>query len=324
VPRDLVLRLHPDLAHTLESVLAATDKQARRARDPVQFAHRYDHLQDVELVGLLSASLAFGNVTTILAKVQEVLDRVGGPPRLRAGKLPLLQERLRGFVHRLYTGDDVARLLFGAAQVQREHGSLGALFTSSLASSAADLEPARTAAGVVVAAIRDHGDFAQRRALPAAPAAMSRGAAHLLPDPLSASACKRLHLFLRWMIRPADGIDLGAWTGVSTSVLTMPLDVHIHRISQNLALTTRSDVSYRTARSITAALAQIDPVDPVRFDFALCHLGMVGSCLSKRDEEACFGCGVRPVCTHWDIPARRRRGIGHAQASGGRGESSDR
>jgi uncharacterized protein (TIGR02757 family) len=298
--------VHPELAATLQAVLEATDKAARRERDPVRFAHRYDHPQDIELVGLLAASLAFGNVTTILAKVQEVLDRLGGLPRLRTTKLASLEARLGGFVHRLYTGDDVARLLFGAAEVQRREGSLGAVFEQTLrraerAPRTGDEPAARQAAGALVDAIRRHGGFGldQTTSPEGAPVARSRGAAHLLPDPLSASACKRLHLFLRWMVRPADGIDLGLWSGVSTSILTMPLDVHIQRISRNLALTSRSDVSYRTARSITDTLALIDPLDPVRFDFALCHLGMVGSCLSERDDVACLGCGVKPVCRHW-------------------------
>jgi uncharacterized protein (TIGR02757 family) len=119
-----------------------------------------------------------------------------------------------------------------------------------------------------------------------------------LPDPTKGSAVKRLMLFLRWMIRPADGVDLGLWD-VPTSRLVIPLDTHIHKLSRNIGLTSRTAADYRAAEEISAALSRLDPVDPIKYDFSLCHLGMLQSCPSRKDAARCEGCGVKPVCRHW-------------------------
>jgi uncharacterized protein (TIGR02757 family) len=284
------LGVHSDLAATLERVLATTDKLARKERDPVRFVHRYADPLEAELAALVASSIAFGNVTTILAKGEELFARIGPGLGARAVDRRFLRRRLQGFVHRLYDGDDLAGLLHGARRIQLAHGSLGA-FVSMRFAAAGSL---RIAASELVLAIRREGGFEG-----ASRATGGGGAAHLLPDPAGPSASKRLQLFLRWMVRPADGVDLGLWPAIPTSALTMPLDVHIHRLSRNLGLTARNDVSFRTATEITVALARIDPVDPVRFDFALCHLGMVGDCPSRREPVSCDGCGVKSVCRHW-------------------------
>jgi endonuclease III len=114
-------------------------------------------------------------------------------------------------------------------------------------------------------------------------------------------------LFLRWMIRPADGVDLGLWP-LPTRILVCPVDTHIHKLARNLGFTKRTDTSFRTALEITAALALFDPEDPVKYDFALCHLGMAQRCPSRRDPLRCQGCGVLPVCRHWTGRDRRASG----------------
>jgi uncharacterized protein (TIGR02757 family) len=105
-------------------------------------------------------------------------------------------------------------------------------------------------------------------------------------------------LLLRWMARPADGVDLGMWP-VPRSLLLVPVDTHIHKLGRNLGLTSRKDVSWKTAEEITAALSRFDPADPVKYDFSLCHLGMLQRCPSRRDPSRCEGCGVISVCRHW-------------------------
>jgi endonuclease III len=111
------------------------------------------------------------------------------------------------------------------------------------------------------------------------------------------------------MVRPADGVDLGLWAkvGVPTSVLLCPVDTHIHKLSLNLGLTRRRDLSWATAEEITKGLARLDPDDPVKYDFSLCHLGMLQRCPSRRDPARCEGCGVMPVCRHWTRGVRARR-----------------
>ena len=170
--------------------------------------------------------------------------------------------------------------------MQRASGSLGNRFAADLAREGS-LRPALAS---FVEAVRTAGGLERGR----------RGADHILPDPHGASGCKRLLLFLRWMVRPDDGVDLGLWADrVPTSVLLMPIDTHLFKLSKNLGLTTRAGVTWATAEEVTAGLRRIDPDDPVRFDFALCHLGMVQRCPSRRDPVRCEGCGVRPLCVHW-------------------------
>jgi uncharacterized protein (TIGR02757 family) len=100
------------------------------------------------------------------------------------------------------------------------------------------------------------------------------------------------------MVRPADGVDLGLWS-VPARVLLCPVDTHIHKLAKNLGFTERNDLSWRTTEEITAALARFDADDPVKYDFALCHMGMLQRCPSRRDPVRCEGCGVRPVCIRW-------------------------
>ncbi len=287
-----------DLRAALEAVRSRTDRVARREADPVSFVHRYTAEADRELVALVAACVAFGNVKAIHAKLDELLTRLGASPSRAADDWPRLRRRLSGFRHRVYRGEDVARLLFGARELQREAGSLGRAFAAELARADREIEDERSALREALAAfadrIRRHGGFARARGQ------RRRGPSHLLADARAGSAAKRLLLFLRWMIRRSDGIDLGLWSElIPPRRLLMPVDVHIHRLSRNLGLTSRRGVSWATAVEITDSLARFDPRDPTRYDFSLCHMGMVQGCPSRRDPERCAGCGVKPVCVHW-------------------------
>jgi uncharacterized protein (TIGR02757 family) len=278
----------------LDAVRAGCDLQARRAADPVGFVHRYRDPTDRELVGLAAACIAFGNVRTIRAKLEDLLARIGPSPHRAASDARALRSRLDGWKHRVFLGEDVARLLAGARAVQREHGSLGEAFRAELALADATftepLEAFRVALGAFTAAIRKAGGLAR--------GGPRRGPAHLLPDASGTSGNKRLLLFLRWMVRPSDGIDLGQWK-VPASRLLIPVDVHIHKLARNLGLTRRADLSWRTTVEITRALAAFDPQDPVKYDFSLCHMGMLQRCASRADPARCEGCAVMPVCVHW-------------------------
>jgi uncharacterized protein (TIGR02757 family) len=176
----------------------------------------------------------------------------------------------------------VADLLANAAALRRAEGSLGRALARFRREEATFLD--------AVARFAD----ALRGPRP------GRALSHLVPDPRKGSASKRLFLYLRWMIRPADGVDLGTFDGLDAAELIIPVDTHVQRIAKNLRLTERDDASLRTALEITAALGAIDPKDPVRFDFALCHLGISKECPSRRDPEKCGRCVVREVCRHWE------------------------
>jgi uncharacterized protein (TIGR02757 family) len=275
------------LRTALDEVRAHCDVDARRLRDPVEFVHRYAAPADQELVALLASAMAFGNVKALRAKIEDALARIGPDVAQAADDPGALAERLRGWKHRVYRDQDLVRLLAGARRVQRAEGSLGA----ALAREIERTGELRDALSAWVGSIRRAGGLDQEEE-------GRRGGAHILADPSKGSAVKRLMLLLRWMARPADGVDLGLWP-IPPSMLLVPVDTHIHKLSNNLDLTRRKDVSWRTAEEITAALRRFDPVDPVKYDFSLCHLGMLQRCPSRRDPVRCEGCGIQGVCRHW-------------------------
>ncbi|MGH7280913.1 MAG: DUF2400 family protein, partial [Polyangiaceae bacterium] len=194
-------RSDAEIRQTLDRVRADCDWAARREADPVGIVHGYAGRDDREIVALVAALVAFGNVATIRAKLRDLLARVGVHPARAADDEKKLFASLRGWKHRLFLGEDLARLMIGARKVQRESGSLGARFASDLAREG-NLQAALAA---FCDAIRDRGKlaFGAKKG--------RRGPAHLLPNPRGGSGSKRLFLYLRWMIRPADGIDLGMW-----------------------------------------------------------------------------------------------------------------
>lgn len=281
------------LAEVLGAIDRACDRGARTAADPVSFAiaarDRGASDATIELTALVGSCLAFGNVTTIRAKIHEVLERVRGDLATVADDRATLRARLRGFKHRLYVGADLEALLVGARAVQRAHGSLGAFVGAQLRLRDDDLI---AALADLVDAIRRAGGL-DRRA--------SRGARHLLPDPRATSASKRLLLFCRWMVRHDDA-DLGLWRAhLEPASLLIPVDVHLHRLGRNLGLTDRASADLRASREITAALREVDAEDPVRFDFVICHYGMtaIPRCPSRRDAALCEGCLLKPACRWW-------------------------
>ena len=278
-------RLRPHLT----SFLAATDSRARIAFDPLEFPHRYPNPRDAEVSGLLAAALAYGRADLFRPKVDALLKRMGPSPAafVRALDVAGARELLHGFVYRFNVGTDVAVLLLGMGRALREHGSLEALFVRGLEASGTW----HGALSAFTAALRDVPMEPLRAAM-----GPERGLQHLLPSPLGAGAAKRLNLFLRWMVRGPDGVDLGLWTRVRPSALLIPLDTHIGRISKHLGLTRRNDLSWRTAEEVTASLRALDAEDPVRFDFALCHYGMSGVCPTQPVVEHCTRCLLLPSC----------------------------
>jgi uncharacterized protein (TIGR02757 family) len=279
------------LGRTLDAVRARCDVAVRIEADPVSIVRRYTRRLDQEIVGLAASAVAFGNAKAFRAKLEDALERLGPDVAAALDDDRGVFAKLHGWKHRMYRGEDLARLLIGARRVQRASGSLGHRFAADLAGQP-DL---RHALAAFTGAIRQAGGLGS-----------SKTAAHLLADPMASSACKRLLLYLRWMVRPADGVDLGLWN-VSPSALLMPVDTHIHRLALNLGLTRRRTASWAAAEEITGELRRFDPDDPVKYDFALCHLGMVRHCPSRRDTRRCEGCGVRPVCRHWGAGRAKSR-----------------
>ncbi len=301
---------HAAIKRALDEVRERCDVAARQKLDPVGVVHRYAMPHDQEVVGLLAACIAFGNVKTIRDKLDDALARLGPSPASTADDSLDVFARMHGWKHRVFRGEDVARLVVGARRIQRAYGSLGARFELALAE-AGNL---RGALGVWCEAVRSAGGLPSVQVKRPGASKERRGPMHILPNPQGSGGSKRLLLFLRWMARPADGVDLGLWK-LSPRQLLCPVDTHIHKLARNLGFTRRKDVSWKTAEEITRALASYDAEDPVKYDFSLCHLGMLQRCPSRKDARLCEGCGVKKVCRHWE--GRSERGAGRRRAARG-------
>jgi uncharacterized protein (TIGR02757 family) len=280
------------LRPALERLLQETDAAARVRGDPVELPHRYSDPRDIEVAALLSAALAYGRVDLFKPRLTRLLDQLGPSPAAAArDSTPAgLLERARGCAYRMTDARDVACLLYGAGAILRAHGSLGACFTRHYRNSLS----IKSALGAFVDELcaPDFTPLTGKRA-------PTRRLKHLLPHPSRGSACKRLNLFLRWMIRGPDGVDFGLWREVPAAELLVPLDTHVHRIGRFIGLTKRKDLSWRTAEDVTRRLRLLDCQDPVRYDFALSHLGISGTCASRKDARRCFGCPLKPICRFW-------------------------
>jgi uncharacterized protein (TIGR02757 family) len=303
--------------------LRAEWRGRRLDSDPLQFPHRYDDPGDREVVAFLAASLAFGRVASIQASLERVLAALGPSP---AAFLDGWDERPMGglsrFVHRWVTGEDIEEFLRIVRRARQAHGSLGAHFAEC------DADEYRT--GDFLES-EERGRRATRRSCKASPDRIgdsdyvgalsrflrslrsfspsrrpfSRGLSFLLPSPSSGSACKRQHLFLRWMVR-SDDFDLGLWTGgrFSPARLLLPMDTHVHRISRFLGLTRRRTADLAASREATAWLFRLAPGDPVAFDWALSRLGILAECSFAPARRHCERCAVGPVCRERIGPLR--------------------
>ncbi len=278
----------------LEELLAGTDVRARLRNDPLELPHRYQNPADVEVAALLSAALAYGRVDLFKPRLEELLAQLGpSPARTASDSTPAqLLARTGSFSYRMTDGREVACLLLGIGRILNDHGSLGARFAQHHRALGGETVRAALGAFVDDLCAPDFRQISGQRA-------PTRRLKHLVPHPDRGSACKRLNLFLRWMVRGPDGVDLGLWRELPTRALVIPLDTHVHRIGSFIGLTRRKDLSWLTAEDITAHLRHLDPDDPVRFDFALSHLGISGACPSRRDERKCAGCPLQPICRHW-------------------------
>lgn len=273
--------------------LYAEYNRADAIPDPIDIVRRYPGRADREVVGFCASGLAFGRVASVLQSVERVLAVMGPSP---AEFVRCFDPRHDGrafepLVHRWTRGDDLAALMLTMRRMTDEAGSIEAFFLLGHDPFGTDVE----------ASIESFST----RALALAPAEARRrqmGVPYFFPRPSTGSACKRLNLYLRWMVR-RDAVDFGAWSGVSPSQLIVPLDVHVVRLGQCLGLTGYRSPGWKMASDITASLRRLDPADPVRYDFALCHVGMRDQCGFNR-PLADARCPLRGWCR--PRPRRRR------------------
>ena len=246
--------------------------------DPLEFLYRYECPRDREIAALVASCLAYGRVKQILRSISAVLDEMGPrPARYLVGAGPVrLRRAFAGFRHRFATGQHLAALLLAARKLTDAYGSLGDCFAAAVTSQDQTVLPALKAFAAQLRAAADDG------------------CGHLLPDPDRGSACKRLNLMLRWLVRQ-DEVDPGGWSGVPQAKLIVPLDVHMFRTARALGATGRNAADIRTALEVTAAFRQISPDDPVRYDFALTRLGIRADMDLSELLDRCNG-GRRKIC----------------------------
>jgi uncharacterized protein (TIGR02757 family) len=253
-------------SNRLKIILDELYEQYNRAEyihpDPLEFLLAYSNLRDREIVGLLASSLAYGHVSQILKSVAKVLDAMGTSPYtfIMKSTRSSLKKTFNGFVHRFARGDHLSDLLLGAKMVIQQYGSLNQCVSQALSEEDTNILTAM-------------GFFAKEML------SWENDPGHLVPRPEKGSACKRMNLFLRWMVRQ-DRVDPGGWIDIPPSKLIIPLDIHMHRISQRLCLTEKKQANLNTALEITEQFKEICPEDPTKYDFTLTRFGIrAGLCV---------------------------------------------
>jgi uncharacterized protein (TIGR02757 family) len=254
--------------------------------DPLQFVYRYADRRDVEITAFLASALAYGRVRQIERSLTQLLDRMDDAPYEFMSRLDGSgRAKLRSFKHRFTTGEDICDLLGLFRRVFDDHGSLEAFFLRGHRQEHATVLPAlSTFCDDLCRTCTDtHGR-----------ARTSTGLNYLLASPSRGSASKRLHLFLRWMVR-ADEVDVGLWQSVDKAKLVVPVDVHMGRLCRILGFHDSKTVSLSTALKITERFARIEAGDPAKYDFALSRIGILEDCNGLRRVQ-CPSCELYRTC----------------------------
>jgi uncharacterized protein (TIGR02757 family) len=267
----------------LDGLCARYDTAGALEKDPLSLPLTYDGPLDREVAAFVAAHLAYGRVDPMIRAVRTALAPLGPQPAawLRDCSEPAarkeLSRALASWVWRFHTGADLTAWLLAWKRLDAESG---AGLESHLVP--APGEAPDEALSRLVQRLRAD--------LPA-----SYGARFSLPDPREGAACKRWRMFLRWMVR-SGWPDLGLWTRLSADQLIIPLDTHVARVSRFIGLTRRATPDGKMALEITEALRRLDPADPLRYDFALSHLGIMGDCPGIRSLPSCAPCPLVAVC----------------------------
>jgi uncharacterized protein (TIGR02757 family) len=258
------------------------------ATDPIQIVRRYTRSDDREVVGFVAAALAFGRVTSVLQSIERVLAVMGSRPAAYVQRFDPRRDAAAfdGIVHRWTRERDIVALVWVMHQMIASAGSIEAFFVRDDDAASPDVQGALDSFSTRALALDLRAAYGR---VPRRP-----GVCYFFPRPSAGSACKRLNLFLRWMVRK-DALDLGVWSRVPAARLVVPLDTHVIRVGRCLKLTTYTSPGWRMAREITASLRVLDPDDPVKYDFALCHLGMMNACGFSRAQTD-SQCPLRGLC----------------------------
>ncbi|MEO5357467.1 MAG: TIGR02757 family protein [Nitrospirae bacterium YQR-1] len=273
------------LKELLDGFYDSFDFKGRVLNDPIEFPMMYKTHADIEVSGLIAASLSYGKVTLFKPVIRLILQKMGKTPAefLLNFDVKTHKDLFSGISYRFNRNEDVLALLFVISEILKNYGSVRNLFVSNFT-------------GGIYGSIHGFVQYAQR--VDTEPVygsgKKSDGFLQFFPDPAKGSACKRVNMYLRWMVRSGD-IDFGLWPEIPASALVIPLDTHISKVARCLGLTKRKSNDWKAAVEITQALCGLNPQDPLRYDFALCHHGISGSCKAIRQADACNNCSLNSV-----------------------------
>lgn len=256
--------------------------------DPIWIVRRFTRREDQEIVGFCAAALAFGRVQSVLNSIEGLLRVMGPQPSVYVRTFQPARDRqaLSHLVHRWTRGVDLAALVWVLRQMIDAAGSIEGYFAEGIDSAHDTVEPALESFSQRACALNLKDVYGR---VPAKP-----GVHYFFARPSRGGACKRLNLFLRWMVRH-DAVDLGVWKRVRPAQLVVPLDTHVIRVGRCLRLTKYASPGWRMAADITNSLRALDPEDPVKYDFSLCHIGMMNACgFGRRTGDA--QCPLRGRC----------------------------
>jgi len=255
--------------------------------DPLQFVYRYCDAADMEIAGFLAAQLAYGRVQQIEKSLNELLGRMGSSPFEFVQNFDeQKRKKLKNFKHRFTAGDDVSDLLVLLKEVLGRYGSIGEFFARGCNHDDRN----------VILALSRFCDSLRDMYARTHDGCVTKGLGYLLARPAEGSACKRLNLFLRWMVRK-DDVDAGLWKTIDKAKLIVPVDVHMGRLCRILGFHDNKTISLATAVKITESFAEIEPADPVRYDFALSRIGILENCTGRR-QNGCELCELFAICFH--------------------------
>lgn len=284
-----------DLARRLDALYHDYNREDS-ASDPIQKVRPFADPADREITGFCAAALAFGRVASVLNSIDNLFRTLGARPAdfVRRFEPESAPRAMRSMVHRWIRGDDLVALLWMLRQMIDRSGSIERFFAEGLNADDQDVGPALDSFSKRSLALDMRRAYGRQPRRP--------GVCYFFPRPSAGSACKRLNLFLRWMVR-RDQVDLGVWKSVPPSKLIVPLDTHVIRLGRCLRLTRYTSPGWRMAADITASLRGLNANDPVSFDFSLCHVGMMNACGFGR-KQGDSQCPLRGLCR----PRGARRG----------------
>ena len=290
----MTIRRAKRLKEILDRFYDEYDFAGRIPHDPIEFPRRYRRREDIEVTAFIASCFAYGRVELFRPIIEKILSPMGESPY---SFLSDFETKRRGalfaFKYRFNESRDIVALLFIIHSLLREYSTLENAFKRHCRKG-----DENTGGGIA-------GFVDEILSLDTSPVYGANirppGLIQFFPSPAKGSACKRMNLFLRWMVR-RDALDLGVWSRVSPSRLVVPLDTHVIRVGRCLHLTRYTSPGWPMAREITASLRRLDPADPVKYDYALCHLGMMSACGFNRAQRDAH-CPLRGVCR----PAGRRR-----------------